>query len=207
VREALSKAQSPRRFPFAVYPQLKKECQRLQHFKLIAKITELTQWVQQMAVVVKRDNSLRICLYPRELNKVVLQEHYVIPTPDDIFSQMHGAKYFSFLDATQCFHRRIIECLQGLEDFIVFVDDIAVWGGSKKEHNERLQMVLNRYLEERVNLNRNNCKFGVQEAKYLGHVLSSDGVKVNKDKVRAVKEIQKPQNREEVHRFLGMINF
>jgi hypothetical protein len=104
VSGALPKAQSPRRFPFALYPQLEKELQRLQHFKLIEKVTEPTQWVHQMAVVVKRDNSLRICLDPRELNKVVLREHYALPTADEIFSQMHGAKYFSFLDATQGFH-------------------------------------------------------------------------------------------------------
>jgi hypothetical protein len=35
VSVALPKPQSPRRFPFALYPQLEKELQRLQHFKLI----------------------------------------------------------------------------------------------------------------------------------------------------------------------------
>jgi hypothetical protein len=101
----------------------------------------------------------------------------------------------------------MVECLQGLEGVTVFVDDIAVWGGSRKEHDERLQKVLKRCIEEGINLNRKKCKFAVQEAKYLGHVLSKEGVKVDEDKVRAVKEMQKPQNKEEVHRFLGMINY
>jgi hypothetical protein len=185
VSGALPKAQSPRRFPFALYPQLEKE-------------------LQQMVVAVKRDNSLRICLDPRELNKVVLREHYALPTADEIFSQMHGAKYFSFLDATQgfdhiqlssestglttfhtpfgrykwlrlpyslvcaseVFHRRMVECLQGLEGVTVFVDDIAVWGGSRKEHDERLQKVLKRCIEEGINLNRKKCRLAVKEAKY-----------------------------------------
>jgi hypothetical protein len=101
----------------------------------------------------------------------------------------------------------MVECLQGLEGVTVFVDDIAVWGGSRKEHHERLQKVLKMCIEEGINLNRKKCKFAVQEAKYLGHVLSKEGVKVDEDQVRAVKEMQKPQNKEEVHRFLGMINY
>jgi hypothetical protein len=84
---------------------------------------------------------------------------------------------------------------------------VCGWGGSRKEHDERLQKVLKRCIEEGINLNRKKCKFAVQEAKYLGHVLSKEGVKVDEDKVRAVKEMQKPQNKEEVHRFLGMINY
>ena len=191
---ALPKVQSPRKFPFAVYNKLSEELKRLQNLCLIEPVTEPTAWVQQMAVVVKKDGSLRICLDPRELNKVILREQYALPSAEEIFSQMHGAKFFSFLDATQgfhhiklssestllttfntpfgrfewlrlpyglvcsseVFHRRMMECLQGLEGVAVFIDDIAVWGRSKEEHDLRLKKLLEQCHKEGIHLNRKN---------------------------------------------------
>ena len=42
-----------------------------------------------------------MCLDPRELNKYLKREQYKLPTWEEIASQLHGAKYFSILDANQ----------------------------------------------------------------------------------------------------------
>ncbi len=63
--------------------------------------------VQQMAVAVKKDGSLRICLDARDLNKAVIPEHYALPTAEDIFNCMHGAKFFKGVPvAVSAFGRR-----------------------------------------------------------------------------------------------------
>ena len=49
-------------------------------------------------VVVKKDGSVRICLDPNELNKVILCKHHHIPTLKDISHKFAGMKVFSALD-------------------------------------------------------------------------------------------------------------
>ena len=59
-----------------------------------------SKWVSSMVVTEKPNNKIRVCLDPRDLNKAILREHYKIPTADEVFSQMHEAKYFTKLDAS-----------------------------------------------------------------------------------------------------------
>jgi hypothetical protein len=51
------------------------------------------------------------------------------------------------------------------------------------------------------------CQFKKSEVKYLGHVLSSKGLKVDPEKVRAILEMPRPENLEALRRFLGMLNY
>ena len=49
--------------------------------------------------VTKSNGKIRLCLDPRDLNRAVKRPHYVTPTLEDVLSRLHGAKYFSILDA------------------------------------------------------------------------------------------------------------
>lgn len=42
-----------------------------------------TDWVSSMVVVEKSDESLRICMDPKDLNKAIKREHFAMPTPDE----------------------------------------------------------------------------------------------------------------------------
>ena len=46
----------------------------------------------------KKDGSLRLCLDPKDLNKVIRREHFQIPTFEDVVSRLGGKKYFTVLD-------------------------------------------------------------------------------------------------------------
>ena len=48
--------------------------------QIITPVTEPTRWVSSMVVVQKKDNQIRICLDPRDLNKAILRSHYPLPT-------------------------------------------------------------------------------------------------------------------------------
>ncbi|UYV77008.1 hypothetical protein LAZ67_14002803 [Cordylochernes scorpioides] len=45
----------------------------------------------------------RICMDPRELNKYVQRERYILPTAETIFSELKGATVFSVFDASSAF--------------------------------------------------------------------------------------------------------
>ena len=71
--------------------------------EIITNVTEPTEWVNPIVTVRKPSGALRICLDQLELNKAIRREHYSIPTPGEIVSKLHGAQYFSTLDATSGF--------------------------------------------------------------------------------------------------------
>ena len=41
-----------------------------------------------------------MCLDPRDLNKAVEKHHFKLPTAEELFAEMKGAKYFTKLDAS-----------------------------------------------------------------------------------------------------------
>ncbi|CAC5409350.1 unnamed protein product [Mytilus coruscus] len=86
----------------------------------------------------------------------------------------------------------IIQIAKGVETDI---DDILVWGTTRKEHDDRLRSVLNRCQEVGLTLNAEKCKFRVKEVTYIGHTLSADGVRPDQEKIRAIKEMPAPTDK------------
>lgn len=93
----------PRKIPFALHDRVKKELDLMEQLDVIEKVTEPTLWVSSLLVVEKKNGQLRICLDPRNLNKAICRSHYPIPTIDMVRSKLHGAAYFSTLDANSGF--------------------------------------------------------------------------------------------------------
>ncbi|XP_071032017.1 LOW QUALITY PROTEIN: uncharacterized protein [Oncorhynchus clarkii lewisi] len=89
--------------PFAQRKKLKEELGRMEKMDVIPKMDEPTDWVSSLVIVVKKNDDLRICLDPRDLNKAIKREHFKLPTREDIMSQFAGAKWFSKLDASSGF--------------------------------------------------------------------------------------------------------
>ena len=82
-----------RRVPFALKDRLKSELDRMVNLDIIEAITEPTDWVSQLVVVEKPNGKLRVCLDPRDLNKAIKRQHYKLPTAEELFAEMAGAKY------------------------------------------------------------------------------------------------------------------
>lgn len=66
---------------------------------------------------------------------------------------------------------------------------------------------MSRLSEHNIKINFEKSEFLVNEVKYLGHVLTSEGIKTCKDKVEAILGAPPPENKFQLKSFLGMINF
>jgi hypothetical protein len=85
---------------------------------------------------------------------------------------------------------------------------ISLFGGKdEKQHNDRLRVVLQKAEDGNLKLNKAKSKIGFTEVKYMGHLIGKDDLKTDPEKVKAIHTIPEPQNKKELQRFMGMVNY
>ena len=92
-----------RKVPFALQGQFRNYLKELEQLKIITKIDYHTEWCNSFVLVRKADNSIRICLDPRDLNNAIKTKAHKMLTFDEIAAKLNGARYFSTLDARSGF--------------------------------------------------------------------------------------------------------
>ena len=97
--------------------------------------------------------------------------------------------------------------LKDLAGVQVYLDDVIVFGAGSKEHEDRLAAVLARLKQHKVTLNIEKCKLRQASVDFLGFTVSADGVSVNPERVRVLKEMREPTNVQEVQSVLGLLGF
>lgn len=112
-------------------------------------------------------------------------------------------------NAPGTFQRLMEKCMGdiNLSEVLVFLDDLIVFSGTLEEHERRLLHVLGRLKEYGLKLSLDKCKFFQTSVKYLGHIVSKDGVETDPQKIEAIKTWPSPQNLKELRSFLGFSGY
>ena len=76
---------------------------------------------------------------------------------------------------------------------LVFFDDILIYSRSWKDHVEHVDRVLKLLQEKQLYAKASKCFFGVKEVEYLGHIVSQEGVKLDPNKIKSIKEWKFPR--------------
>ena len=120
---------------------------------------------------------------------------------------------FGLRNAQAVFQRLVQEILTGLNpldgpDFVsVYLDDILVFSPSLEDHLNYLGQVLNRLSEVGLKFKPSKCHFVTQQVKYLGHLITPQGIKPNPEYERAVKDFPVPTSLKGVHAFIGLASY
>nr|CAI5824872.1 unnamed protein product [Callosobruchus analis] len=106
----------------------------------------------------------------------------------------------------------LIRCLSQLlnkgcgEFTIVYVDDILVYSENVTVHLEHLKRVFEIFAEEGMTLKLRKCQF-LADQLFLGHIINSEGVMVDPERIDAIQNFPAPRNLRELRSFLGMVNY
>lgn len=80
--------------------------------------------------------------------------------------------------------------IKHLGDFVlVFTDDIFTFSKSEDEHKEHLRKVFEILRLNRLFAKKRKCDFLKSHVKYLGHIMSEDGIFVDPRKIKAIAEL------------------
>lgn len=90
---------------------------------------------------------------------------------------------------------------------VVYFDDILIFSKTLDEHVEHLKQVFEVLRKQQLFANLKKCAFCVDRVVFLGFVVSSKGVEVDEDKIKAIKEWPKPKSVTEVRSFHGLASF
>ena len=116
---------------------------------------------------------------------------------------------FGLKGAPASFQRLMMAVLAGLtwKECLVYLDDVVAFGRSFEEALSSLDHVLTAVSEANLKLNLKKCKLFKRQVKFLGHIVTCEGIAPDPDKVSSVREYGKPQNVHDLRRFIGLASY
>ncbi|KAJ1694699.1 hypothetical protein LUZ63_011397 [Rhynchospora breviuscula] len=116
---------------------------------------------------------------------------------------------FGLCNAPATFQRAMMAIFSDFleKEMEVFMDDFSVYGTSFDSCLTNLSRVLKRCEEVNLVLNWEKCHFMVQRGVVLGHVVTANGIEVDKAKVEVIEKLGVPTCVKDVRSFLGHAGF
>ncbi|GFW58124.1 retrovirus-related Pol polyprotein from transposon 17.6 [Trichonephila clavipes] len=98
--------------------------------------------------------------------------------------------------------------VQTISDFAcAYIDDLAIFSDTWEEDLNHLEEVFKRLEHFNFSVNLGKCEFARQKVKYLGHVIGSGRHSPNKERIKAIQNLQAPTTKKQLRSALGLCNF
>ena len=88
-----------------------------------------------------------------------------------------------------------------------YLDDILIYSSNLRKHKEHVRLVLAKLREFGIQADVDKCEFYVTETKYLGLIISTEDIKMDPAKVKAIQDWSTPTCVKDVRAFIGFCNF
>lgn len=101
---------------------------------------------------------------------------------------------------------RVIGC--DLEPHVfVYMDDVIIATSTLDHHLEILKIIAQRLTAAGLTISPEKSRFCMRRLKYLGHVISADGIEPSNEKIAPILEYPQPKTPKDVRRLIGMANW
>nr|GEW69367.1 putative reverse transcriptase domain-containing protein [Tanacetum cinerariifolium] len=127
-----------------------------------------SHWGAPVLFVKKNDGSFRMCIDYRELNKLIMKNHYPLLRIDDLFDQLRGSGVYSKIDLRSGYHQlRVREqdvskmafrTRYGHYEFQVMPFRLTNTPANEKENKEHLKVILELLKKEKLGIDMDPAK-------------------------------------------------
>lgn len=226
-------------------PRVLRELKRLVRANVLKKA--YTSFCYPISVIPKKDDTVRLCLDARRLNKYLINDHEGPPPIASLLQKHHGKTIFTIIDLLKGYHQiKLSEESMQYTGFVIegqsyvfcrmpfglkisgaifiramnlvfdesftdivtiYVDDILLASKNIQQHFSDLRRVCVRLREVGLTVNLEKTKFCRHEIPFLGFILTSQGVKADSEKLKALQNIPEPTSRLELQRVIGMFGY
>ncbi|CAF1330915.1 unnamed protein product [Rotaria sp. Silwood1] len=179
-------------------------------------------WASPIVLSPKKDGTLRFCVDYRKLNANTIRTAYPMPQVDDTLDSLREAAFithrglyeflvmpFGLSNAPATFQRLMDLILAGIkwQSCLVYIDDIVVFSSTFEQHLKDLSSVFDRLKTAGLTLKASKCDFCRKELKYLGHIITPDGIKPEPGLIDSVKLFPQPTRLKDIQSFLGLTGY
>ena len=85
-----------------------------------------------------------------------------------------------------------------------YIDDMIIKSKQTLEYLNDLENLFSVLREHKLRLNASKCSFGVSSGKFLGYMITHQGIEVNPDQIKAINNLHPPRNLKEVQKLTGI---
>ena len=89
----------------------------------------------------------------------------------------------------------------------MYIDDVLVFSKDFNQNLHHLDLVFTNLRKANLELHSSKCKFATKQVKYLGHIVSKDGLRVNPENTDKILNAKSPTNQKQVKSVLGMMGY
>ena len=116
---------------------------------------------------------------------------------------------FGLAGATATFQKAIDTILSHLKwkGVVCYIDDVLIGGETFDQHLGLLDQVLAAVSKAGFTISPKKCEIALSQIKFLGYIISSNGIKPDPSKVEAIQNFKPPKNQKEIKSFIGALSY
>ena len=138
------------------------------------------------------------------MNPDDIQKTAVI-TPFGLFEYMFMP--FGLRNAAQTFQRHIDQILFPFNYCLAYIDDVIIGSPDLETHLKHLEQIFTVLNDNNLQINIDKCVFAEKQVKFLGHLISNDGLSPLPSRMDTIQNFPLPKTVTNLRSFLGTINY
>ena len=114
---------------------------------------------------------------------------------------------FGLAQASAYFQELMTGILKDFNFAIAYLDDIIIFSKTPQEHPLHIKMVFKKLQAANLSMKKSKCSFFSKKIQYLGHILSTTGIRPLPAKTHAIQHMQPSSTPKQVRAFLGLVGY
>src|SRR6266542_3814348 len=106
----------------------------------------------------------------------------------------------------QCLMNQVLKKYLG-KFILVYLDDIIIYFKIFEEHKEHVKLVFEALRAASLMMKPKKCKFAQKELRFLGHIISAEGIRTDPDKIAKMVTLSASTNLKELRSRLGLFSY